>query len=141
MSFLGARDAVVTELNSAFTEFTAVGVLNPNLDQEEAKELTVLVAPIQQILTRDTRKKTLATYTIQIAVIQKVVSTGVADETVLTTSTEIMEHFFNKNLPDGQNPPDFGSGAVSSIPFYDYDYLDEYNLVVSIIQVEYMEQI
>lgn len=140
MSFLDCRNKVVDELNASFTGFTAEPVLNPSLDQQEAINLRVLVAPFQQVLTRVTRAKTEAIYTIQIAVIRKVNKTT-TDESVLTTSTAIMEHFFNKNLPVNQDPPDYASMEVSSVPFYDYEYLDQDNLVVSIIQVNYKENI
>lgn len=139
MSFLDCRDKVRDEVNNQFN-LGAVSRLTPQYDAEEVKDLTVFVIPFEQFPQRVTRAKTEIIYTIQIAIIQKI-NKDTTDESVLAVSTSVMEHFFNKNLPAGQSPPTYHSGQVSSIPFYDYQELDEDRIVVSIIQIEYREQI
>jgi len=137
MSQLDCRDKVRDEINNVFA-LSAESVLIPVTDFQTVKTIKVFVAVSETISSLVDRQTTRKIYTIQVGIIQKVISNGVDPETVLDLVRNIENHFNNKNLPVAAATPTYHA-AGQKIIYYDYDQLDKDNIVQSILELDYKE--
>lgn len=139
MSFLDCQTKVTEYLQSNFPGVDIEATLIPVTEFKDIKETKIFTIPFEQLTELLSRSKTQKTYTIQIGIIQKVNTLKPASD-VLDLVEEISSTFHNQNLPVGQADPDYHStGGVRNIPFYDYQNLDEDKVIVSVVQVDYVE--
>ncbi len=139
MSFLDCQTKVTEYLQASFPDEDIEATLIPVTEFQEIKETKIFTIPFESRTELFSRSKTRKVYTIQIGIIQKVNDLNPAT-TVLDLVELITATFHNQNLPVGQAQPDYHSlGGVRNIPFYDYENLDEDKVIVSVVQVDYVE--
>ena len=139
MSFLDAQEKVTDYLIAEFPGVDITAVLVPVTEFKEIKATKVFTIPFEATTEILSRSKTQKVYTIQIGIIQKVNSVNLPT-TVLDFVEEVAAKFHNQNLPVPPAAPEYHSvGNVRNIPFYDYQFLDEDNVLISVVQVDYME--
>ena len=140
MSVFDLQDAVVIELNNAFSgQFVATAEFTPDFTLEDAEVIKVPVVPgnVESVELMNRSGTVQDVLEVQVGIIQRVADNAEA-RTVLALADTVRKHF-KSTLKLSLGPIRFLWHGVSMMPIYDYDSLEDEKKIVSIISLKYKE--